>query len=340
MPQYGIGIIPGGTAVGQPGFEAGQVIRRAFVPKLIVQTRLATPVLAAFWGNAKPATGGVSSVTVPMQGGPMVTTSSTDFSGRFNQPAALNPIVNAEWNLKAIVTPIPFLGMEGLIEWDAAVIPRLAARMNDAGNSQAEYYSTQFWTNATYGSQDIDGLPLIVNNTGTYAGLSRSANTWLQANLIAAGGVQPTRALLNQYITSAAKFNSGEAPDIGFTGPGTWSRLAKDYLGLEQFMITPGASFDRSRTEGPRSGFWALMVGGIPIYPDHSFGTEGTIYLTKRKYTSMYVHQAAAFAFTGFSSTLVNLQLGYIGALVTVAEMVCVKPKAWTAISGFLYDTV
>lgn len=340
MPQYGSGIFPSGTTQGTPGFEAGQVIRRAFVPKLIVQTRLATPVLAAFWGNAKPATGGVSSVTVPMQGGPMVTTQSTDFSGRFSQPAALNPIVNAEWNLKAIVTPIPFLGMEGLIEWDAAVIPRLQARMNDAGNSQAEYYSTQFWTNGTYGSQDIDGLPLIVAAAGTYAGLSRSANTWLQANLLTPGAVDPTRALLTQMITSAAKFNQGEAPDIGFTGPGTWSKLAKDYLGLEQYVITPGSSFDRSRTEGPRSGFWALMVGGIPIYPDHSFGTEGTIYLTKRKYTSMYVHQAAAFAFTGFSSTLVNLQLGYIGALVTVAEMVCVKPKAWTAISGLNYDTV
>src|SRR5207302_1252736 len=123
---------------------------------------------------------------------------------------------------------------------------------------QAEYYSTQAWTNGTYGSQDIDGLPLIASAAGTYAGLSRASNTWLQANVIAAGAVNPTRALLNQYITSAAKFNAGEMPDFGITGPGTWSLLSKDYLGLEQFHIRPGDSFDRSKTEGPRSGFTAL----------------------------------------------------------------------------------
>jgi len=335
MPQLGIGIVPGGA----PGTELQSFTRRAFVPKLIVQTRNATPLVAALIGNAKPATGGVSSVTVPMQGGPYVQTQSSDYSGRFNQPAALNPGVNAEWNLKVVITPIPFLGMEGIVQWDAAVIPILAARMNDAGNSQAEYFSTQVWTNGTYGSQDIDGLPLIASATGTYAGLSRSANTWLQANVMHAGTVDPTRALLNQYITSAAKFNQGEMPDFGITGPGTWSRLSKDYFGLERFNITPGSGFDR-QAEGPRSGFTALMVGSVPVYVDHAYGTEGTIYLFKTKYTSFYLHSAAAFAFTGFASTLPNFQLGYVGAVVTVMETICVKPKSVTSIDQFNFDTV
>ena len=334
MPQT-FGIQPGGAA----GTEAAAVVRRSFVPVLMVQTRNATPTLAAFWGNAKPATGGIDAINVPMQGGPMVNTQAVNFSGAFNMPAALNPIVDAVWPLKGVITPIPFYGMESLIEWDAAIIPRLAARMNDVGNSQAAYYADKLQNNATYGSQDIDGLPLIASATGTYAGLSRSANTWLQANVIAAGSVDPTRGLLNQYITSAAKFNDGEAPDICFTGPGTWSRLSKDYLGLEQFIINAGSGFD-GRPEGPRSGFRALMIGGIPIYYDPAFGTEGTIRLTKRKYTSMYVHQAATFAFTGFSSTIIAGQLGYIGLVITVAEMVSVKPKSWTAISGLNFDSV
>ncbi len=335
MPQTGIGIIAGGPA----GAELQNFTRRAFTGKLIVQTRNATPLMAALFANAKPAGGGMSSITVPMQGGSYVNTQATDASGRFNQPAALNPGVNAEWNLKIIITPIPFLGTEGLVQWDAAVIPILAARMNDAGNSQAEYYSTQIWTNATYGSQDMDGLPLIASATGTYAGLSRAANTWLQANVIAAGAVDPTRALLNTYITSAAKFNNGEPPDFGVTGPGTWSRLAKDYLGLEQFVITPGSGFSKV-SEGPRSAFNALMVGSVPIYYDPAYGTEGTVYLFKGKYTSPYLHRAAAFAFTGFQSTLANYQLGYVGAVVTVAELVCVKPKSITKITGLNFDSV
>ena len=309
------------------------------MPKLIVQTRNATPLTAALIGNAKPATGGVSSVTVPMQGGPYVNTQASDYSGSFAAPAALNPGVNAEWNMKLVITPIPFLGMEGIVQWDAAVIPILQARMNDAGNSVAEYLSTQVWTNATYGSQNVDGLPLIATNTGTYAGLSRTANTWLQANVIAAGGVNPTRALLMQYITSAAKFNKGEPPDFGVTGPGTWSKLSSDYLGLERFEISPGASFDRS-AEGPRAGFTALMVGGVPVYYDPAYGTEGTIYFFKLKYDSFYIHTAAAFAFTGFQSTLANYQLGYVGALVTVLEHVNVRPQSVTKVTGLLFDTV
>ena len=335
MPISGVGIIAGGPA----GSELQAFTRRAFTGKLIVQTRNATPLMAALFANAKPAGGGMSSVTVPMQGGNYVTTVATDASGKFPQPPALNPGVNAEWNLKIIITPIPFLGAEGLVQWDAAVIPILAARMNDAGNSQAEYYSTQIWTNATYGSQDMDGLPLIASAAGTYAGLSRAANTWLQANVIAAGGVDPTRALLNQYIVSAAKFNQGEPPDFGVTGPGTWSRLSRDYLGLEQFVITPGSGFSKV-PEGPRSAFNALMVGSVPIYYDPAYGTEGTIYFMKGKYTAPYLHRAAAFAFTGFQSTLANYQLGYVGAVVTVAELVCVKPKSVTVFSGLNFDWV
>lgn len=334
MPNLGIGIIPGGAA----GAELQNFTRRAFVGKCIVQTRNATPLLGAMMANAKMATGGVSSITVPMQGGAYVNTVSTDYSGKFPQPAALNPGVNAEWNLKCLVTPIPFLGMEGLTQWDAAIVPILALRMNDAGNSQAEYLSTQLWGNATYGSQDIDGLPLIASATGTYAGLSRAANTWLQANVIAAGSVDPTRALVNQWIVSAAKYNKGEMPDFGVTGPGTWSKLAKDFLGLEQFVITPGSSFNGEG--GIRSSFGALIVAGVPIYYDPAYGTEGTLYLSKAKYTAPYIHQAAAFAFTGFQSTLANFQLGYVGALVTVTEMVCVRPQSITKITGLNYDTV
>jgi hypothetical protein len=336
MPQTGIGVIPGGIT----GDELRNFTRRAFVGKAIVQTRKTTPLLAAIIGNAHPATGGVSSVTVPMQGGSYVQTFSTDYSGKFPQPPALNPGVNAEWNLKAIITPIPFLGMEGIIQDDAAVIPILALRMNDAGNSAAEYLSNLLWTNGTYGSQDIDGLPLIASATGTYAGLSRSTNTWLQANVIHAGNVDPTRELIMQFIVSAAKFSDGEMPDFGITGPGTWNLLSRSFLALENFMITPGASFDRSKTEGPRSGFTALMVGSVPIYYDPAFGTEGTIYLFKAKYTSAYIHRAAAFAFTGFQSTLANYQLGYVGAVVTVLEIVCVKPKSVTVIDQLNFTSV
>jgi hypothetical protein len=78
----------------------------------------------------------------------------------------------------------------------------------------------------------------------------------------------------------------------------------------------------------------------VPIYYDPAYGTEGKIYLFKQKYTAFYIHSAAAFAFTGFQSTLANYQLGYVGALVTVIETVSVKPQSVTSIDQFNFDVV
>src|SRR5437899_369290 len=117
MPQFGIGITPGGAA----GTELGQFTRRSFVPELIVQTRNATPLIAAFMGAAKPAGGGLSQVTVPFQGGSYVVSSWTDASGKFPQPQALNPGVNGEWNLKILVTPVPTTLGQSLVQVDPAL---------------------------------------------------------------------------------------------------------------------------------------------------------------------------------------------------------------------------
>lgn len=337
MPRFGVGIVPGGA----PGVELGNFTRRAFIEELVVLARNSTPLVGAMFANAKPIAGGVSQITVPWQTGAYVTSSWSDASGKFPQPAALNPGINGEWNAKILVTPIPFYAGEALSQWDAAIIPILAARMNDVGNSQAEEMENQLLNNATDGTQMIDGLPLIAGTSGSWAGQNRATYPVLQANVINAGAVDPTRGLIMQYITSGATFNKGEMPDFAVTGPGTWNRLSRDFLGLEQFHITPGNGFDRG--EGPRSGFVALRCGAVPVYIDHNFktyGLEGTMYLLKRRYTNFYLHSAAAFAFTGFASTIANYQLGYLGLVATALETVCVRPQSITKITGLNFDSI
>jgi len=112
-------------------------------------------------------------------------------------------------------------------------------------------------------------------------------------------------------------------PTMGILGPGTWVQFAQDFVGQEQYNITPGESFDQS-TQGARAAFTALMVAGVPFYIDPYF-TEGELLLINHRYFSFYIHEAAAFAFTGFASTLPNFQLGYIGACVVVLEAIVVK---------------
>ena len=74
----GGGILP---ATGSSQFnELTYVTRRAFIPKLVVQLYNSTPLMAALIANSQQASGGVSSVTVPVQGAQFVNAQWSDYS--------------------------------------------------------------------------------------------------------------------------------------------------------------------------------------------------------------------------------------------------------------------
>ena len=108
--------------------------------------------------------------------------------------------------------------------------------------------------------------------------------------------------------------------------------VATDYVGVESFQIQPGQGFD-SDADRPRSMFRAFDVAGVPIYCD-PYCPEGTLYLLNSNYLNLYVHDQASFAFTGFESLLSNYQLGYVGAVLTLCELVETKPKTGVKVTG------
>lgn len=331
MPIGG-GILP---ASGTSQFnELTYVTRRAFIPKLVVQIYNSTPLMAALIANSQTASGGVSSVTVPVQGSQFVNAQWSDYSGSFAQPSVQQGAYQAEFNLKLLISPVPFLGMEGAVQQDYAIIPLIEARMNDATNVMMDSMATALYTN-TSNQQQFIGLPAAVDDgtgTATYGNINRSTNTWWKSKQYAAGSVNPTRQNVLQYISGTVK-NGAEVPTFGVCGFGTWTLLAQDYVGQENYMITPGSGFDGD-ANGPQAAFRALMVAGVPIYPD-PYCPEGTLYLLNTNYLSMYIHEQASFAFTGFESTLPNFQVGYVGAVLMIAELVNTKPKAMTKITGY-----
>jgi hypothetical protein len=314
--------------------ELTYVTRRAFIPKLVVQLYNSTPLMAALIANSQTATGGVSSVTVPVQGAQFVNAQWSDYSGSFAQPAVQQGAFDAEFNLKLMITPVPFLGMEGVVQQDHAIIPLIEARMNDATNVMMDAMAYSLYNNTT-NTQQFIGLPAAVDDgtgTATYGNINRNTYTWWQSKVYAAGSVNPTRQNVLQYISGTVK-KGAEVPTFGVCGFGTWTLLAQDYVGQEQYVITPGSGFDGD-SNGPQSGFRALMVAGVPIYPD-PYCPEGTLYLLNTNYLSLYIHEQGQFVFTGFESTLPNWQIGYVGAVLTIAELVNVKPKSMTKVTGF-----
>jgi hypothetical protein len=327
----GGGILP---ATGSAQFnELTYVTRRAFIPKLVVQLYNSTPLMAALIANSQSASGGVSSITVPVQGAQFVNAQWSDYSGSFAQPSVQQGAYNAEFDLKLMISPVPFLGMEGAVQQDAAIIPLIEARMNDATNVMMDAMATALYTNTT-NTQQFIGLPAAVANSGTYGNIDRASYTWWKSSQYAAGSVNPTRQNILQYISGTVKAGA-EMPSFGVCGFGTWTLLAQDFVGQEQYVITPGAGFD-GETNGPAAAFRALMVAGVPIYPD-PYCPEGTVYFLNTNYLSLYIHEQGSFVFTGFESTLPNWQIGYVGAVLMIAELVNVKPKSMTKVTGYNY---
>ena len=331
LPVFGTGIVPSQNPLGD---ELNALTRRAFIPKMVVQIYNASPAIAALMANYQSASGGVSSVSLPVQGLPFVNTQTTSYSGSFAQPQTQQGAFLAQHNLKMMVTPIPFLGMEGALQMDHAIIPLVEARMNDSTNSGMDFLGTALYNNTTDNTNIIGFAGAIDDGTNlnTYGSIARNANTWWKAKVYAAGSVNPTRALVMQYITGVVK-NCGELPTCGFMGPGTWQLLAQDFLGVENFRVTPGTGFDKE-PDGARSAFQALSVAGVPIYLD-PYCPEGLLYLTNTNYLNLYIHESASFSFTGFYSLVPNNQIGYQGAVLTILELVHAKPKATARVGGF-----
>ena len=331
MPQLGTGIFPAGAV----GAELTAVTRRAFIPKLVVQLYKASPLLSATIANAQMASGGAGPITAPVQGSPLTTFQWSGYNGTFAQQSTQTGILNAEFNLCLGITPVYFLGMEGIIQVDASVIPIIEARMNDAGNTIKEGISLALWNNDnTANPQQLFGLPAVTANTQSYGGIDPVANTWWTAYAKAYGApTAPTRNTVLENISGLTQYSGGEMPNFGVTSLATWTKLAEDYTSQEQYQITPDGQYGEN-PNGARALFTALMVGGVPVYAD-PYATDGTLYLLNMNYLSLYIHEAGSFVFTGFESLIPNQQLGYVGALLAILQLVCTKRKCQAVVTNY-----
>lgn len=329
MPQFGVGIIPQQGAITN---ELTAVTRRAYIHKLYVQLWKSTPLLAALLSHAQVATGGLSPITVPLQGNPMVAIQNVGYDGSFNQPGITPGIQNAEFNLKGYLTAIPFPGIEGLVQLDFSVIPLIEARMNDATNVTLDRFTSDLFNNIGNNLAML-GLPAAVDDgtfAANYGGIARPTNTFFKSTYVHnTTTVAPTRNLMLQYVAQVTKV-TGEMPKFGIMGLGCWTQLAQDFTSAERYNVTPASSFGEGKVE---SLFRALDVAGVPFFGDPNC-PEGTLYLLNIDYLSLMIHDRASFYFTGFESMMPQGQLGYLGAIFTLLELIDVKPKAHGKFDG------
>lgn len=338
MALTGVGVIPSGSV----GTELAAVTRRAVMPGVVVQIGKSTPTESAMLAHAEPVEGGVSPMTIPVQGTRMVTASWTDYSGAGSAPLITPGLMTAEYNLKAITTWIPFFLMEGLIQQSAELVPLAWARMNDAGNVVANDLATRLFAalSANTALQPFSLFDVMDDTDPSQGNLGNIpvSNTWWKANKAAMSAIDGstqaiTRAHMLAIIQYAQKGAGGEPPSCVLLSPGAWAALAADVITGEQYTLTREGSYGEAG-EGPNIAFPALRIADIPVYAD-PYLTVGTVALMPNwNYLGFKIHREASFVVLGPESLLPQYTLGYVMVMLTLIETVCTKRSAQAQITG------
>ena len=335
MPISGTGAVPSGGLY----TELSAVTRRAFVNKLIVQLYFASPNLFYMMGNAQRSAGGLSQITIPMQGQSMVQGQFTGYGGGFNSPVITPGVQNGQWNTAYWVVPIPLPFGETVIQATDREISLLKARMNDAYAVTRQNVARLMFTNNTANSLLPNSFYDAFDsgtNVASYGGINRTAagNSAFQGQYINLGAApwslgttgftRAAMAGLLEYVTDNA---GGEAPTYVVMNPSDHATLNANFIGNENQYVMPGRNYTMDTSV--RSSFPNLNVSGIPIFADH-FCPKGNVYGVNVKYTAMYMSEDAAFDFSGFYSLVPLGQIGQQGIVILGYNVISAK-----SVSGF-----
>lgn len=326
------GITPSGAI----GNQLAAITRRAVVPSVYAQIYQSHPLLSLFLSNAQMARGGVSQITIPMQGASFVQFSWGSFAGDFPMPEDQAAIQDAAFNLKLGMVPIGFFGMEAIVQSSEVIIPKLRAVTSDAAVVIKQALAQSLYANNYANGQALDSLVQAYDNgtnAPTYGGISRSGQfgqSWQGQYITNAAGIT-NRIGMATTLTRVMTGAGGESPDFAVMNPADWATLMADFMQSEQFYTRPKSIYGKD--DIVNAGFRAIRVLDTPFFPD-PFCPRGTMFMLNSRYIAMYLSQMAPFVFSGFESAIPLGQIASIGVLITALDLVCAKPSSGAQITG------
>jgi hypothetical protein len=285
--------------------------------------------------NAKAARGGVSQITIPVQGSSFVSFNWGSFAGDFPIPTDQAAIQNAQFSLKLGMVPIGFFGMEAILQSSEVIISKLRAVMSDAAVVIKQAYAQALYSNNYANPQIWDSLTQAYDdgtNVPSYGGIPRSPGQfWAGQYIVNTGAQATTRVGMAQLLTRIQAGAGGEAPDYAVMNPANWAELMTDFMSLEMFTTKPRSIYDKD--DVVNAGFRAIRVLDTPIFPD-PFCPLGTMIVVNSRYTGLYMSEFAPMTFSGFESQISVGQISDIGVLISAADLVCSKPSSGAQITG------
>lgn len=331
LPISGTGIVPSSGAIYN---ELQSVVRRAFVPNLFVQIYKANPVLSFLLRNAQRARGGLNQITVPIQGNPFVQWSWAGYDGGFPQPQVIPAAQNAQFNLYLGVIPIPFIGMEAIIQSSETVINLCKARLTDAKTVALQNMAGALYTNNTATPLIADSLVNAYDDgasVSTYGGVNRVATTAWKSTVISYSALTNNRAQWAKTLVQASFQAGGETPDLVIMSLSDWATLMADFISGEQYNSRPGETWGRD--DVVNAGFRGLSIGDTFFFGD-PFCPKATAFLINTRYLALYLSEDAPFAFSGFYSAIPNMQIANVGVVIVAYDVICAKPSSGMQVTG------
>lgn len=306
-----------------------------------------------------------------------VQTSNSDTGGFFDgmdefSTAATNTTQVMTWYIKAFEQSIVVPGLEKLVNGnrEKQAVSLVAQKMDEGKNSAANTIGTAFYSVGA--GKAFEGVGLIVDagtNSASYAGLTRSSNTWINADVTASGGTISLDLLSQEFDNVSAAGSDQESPNLGLTTKAVWSfvegLLQPSVNATYQVLDAPaqyvtgrtpsGATFKKGAPElKAAAGFRALTYRASPLVADDKCTSQTFFWLNENylEYQRMLDPDLETIGSTNQvtegsyeDAPMPKLfqmrefmnpinQYGEMAALITIGNLVCKAPRRQGKLTG------
>ena len=241
-----------------------------------------------------------------------ITIANSNTGGSFDgmdtfSTAATNNTRLMTWYVKGYEQSVVVPGIERVVNSDSEkqVLALLASRMDEARNSASNAIGSLLYDIGS--GKNFDGLGLIVDNgtnTASYAGLTRSTNPYINADVTAAtNGILTLDLLSIEFDNASAASSNNESPTMGLTTKSIWSLLEGLLAPTVQAMYTSTQVNGYNRVSGGTptgtslpagspelkgvAGFNAITYRGRPVVADDK-ATTGSFFWINENYLGFY----------------------------------------------------
>jgi hypothetical protein len=210
-------------------------------------------------------------------------------------------IKNGAWDWKQAYVPVTVDGLT-LIKTDSpeAIADFIRLYFAQAEMEMCEVLATGLWSAG--GSNQIDGLSVAVDSTGTYGGLSRAGNAWWAAQEDAATAALSLTAL--QSIFGSAS-SGGRHPTLIASVQAQYNRYYALHTSNQRFPVQPAGHDEQLAS----AGFSNLLFNGVPWVvdshiPADAATTRDPIFLLNEDYIWLATSPRADFYMEEFQTAI------------------------------------